>query len=86
MVYNVNDYKGLAHGVNDSVINYDMRQIKDADGDAYIGRLVDLAKSKGEGWVKYKYNHPITFEVKVKTAYVERVDDIAISCGAYESE
>jgi methyl-accepting chemotaxis protein len=46
--------------------------------------MVDMAKNSGQGWVEYKWNHPITNEVKEKTSYVQRVGNLAIVCGAYK--
>jgi len=36
------------------------------------------------GWIEYKWNHPITNEVKVKATDAQHVGDIVIARGAYE--
>jgi len=46
---------------------------------------VDVAKTKGTGWIEYKYNHPVTNEIHVKASFVQRVGDIAVACGAYRT-
>jgi methyl-accepting chemotaxis protein len=84
MVLKLDDYKFIAHGTNVRVINYDGRLSKDPDGKTYMKDVVDLARSQGEGWVEYKYNHPVTNEVKVKATYFHRAGDVVIACGAYK--
>ncbi|MNC95668.1 hypothetical protein D3C83_128430 [compost metagenome] len=46
--------------------------------------VVDFAKNQGGGWIEYLNNHPITNEVKTKVAFVQRVGDLVIGCGAYK--
>ena len=86
LAVDMSDYKFVAHGVNPRVLKYDSRLSKDVDGRTYMKELVDLAKIKGQGWIEYKGNHPVTNEVKVKTCYFEKVGNLAIACGAYKDE
>jgi hypothetical protein len=46
--------------------------------------MIDMSKSTAEGWIEYKYNHPITGEMKAKTSYFARVGDVLMACGAYK--
>ncbi len=85
MVLNVNDHRFVAHGVNPRVVNFDSRQTKDVDGKFYMAELIDLAKRSNEGWIEYKFNHPVTYQIKEKASYVQRVGDLAIACGAYKN-
>jgi methyl-accepting chemotaxis protein len=78
-------YKFVAHGINPRVINYDSRQSKDPNGRAYMTELIDLAKARGEGWVEYVYNHPVTNELMSKSSFAQRVGDLVIGCGAYKT-
>jgi methyl-accepting chemotaxis protein len=84
MVMDIDSYKFIGHSLNQRVLNYDSRLSKDVDGKYYMRDMVDMAKNSGQGWVEYKWNHPITNEVKEKTSYVQRVGNLAIVCGAYK--
>jgi signal transduction histidine kinase len=46
--------------------------------------MVDIAKSKGKGWVDFKWPNPVTKAVESKSGYVERVDDFLIGSGIYK--
>jgi len=46
--------------------------------------MVRVARDRGEGWVDYKWVHPVTGEVFPKTAYVRREGDLAVACTAYK--
>jgi signal transduction histidine kinase len=73
-----------AHGNNPRVLGSGPTS-KDIDGKAFVKEMADLAKSGGQGWVDYKWAHPITNEVRLKTSYVEKAGDLAIACGIYKS-
>ena len=55
----------------------------DSDGKFFVREMAKLAKTGGQGWVDYKWAHPITNEDKLKSSYVERAGDLAIACGIY---
>ena len=57
---------------------------KDADGRLYVQERVKIAKEQGKGWQEFKFNNPATGKTQVKVAYLERVGDIIIGCGAYK--
>ena len=76
--------KCLAHGGNAKQVGKDLIDLKDANGKAFVKERVDLAKSKGKGWQNYKWNNPATKQIEDKTAYIEKVDDVIIGCGAYK--
>jgi cytochrome c len=81
------DFSGLttAHGGNPGLIGKNMRELKDADGKFFIQAMIDVAKSKGSGWVEYKWKNPKTGAVLPKLSYVEKVGDSAfIGCGIYK--
>jgi len=85
MVTDLHTYKFVGHALNQRVLNYDTRLIKDVDGRFYMTELLDQVKRDGQAWIEYKWNHPITNEVKVKATYAQRVGDVAIICGAYKA-
>lgn len=56
------DFAGLtlAHGGNAKLVGKDMNELKDSDGELFIQKMIDLAKTKGNGWVDYKWTNPVS--------------------------
>ena len=59
--------------------------MKDPDGKMVIRELINVAKTKGSGWVDYKYPDPTDNKVKQKTSYVELSDGLVIGSGVYKN-
>lgn len=80
------DLKGvvLAHGANQKLIGKDVSELKDADGKLFVKEGLELAKSKGSGWVDYKWTNPVNKKIEAKTTYVKKVDDLIFCCGIYK--
>lgn len=81
------EFSGLtsAHGGNASLIGKNMKDLKDADGKLFIQAMMDVAKTKGSGWVDYKWKNPKSGEVLPKSSYVEKLGENAfIGCGIYK--
>jgi cytochrome c len=82
-VYDMNG-KCVAHGFNQKMIGKDLIDMKDPDGKFYVKERVEISKTKGKGWQDYKFTNPLTKKVEHKTAYIEKVDDLIVGCGAYK--
>lgn len=82
----INDLNGvtLAHGGNAKLVGKNVMDLKDADGKAFIKEMYDVAKTKGKGWVDYKWVNPVTKTIEAKSTYVEKVGDVLIGCGIYK--
>ncbi|WP_374362190.1 cache domain-containing protein [Pseudoduganella danionis] len=82
----VYDMKGfnLAHGANPKLIGKDLMQLRDANGTLIIKEFVEVAKTKGSGWIHYQWPNPVTSAVEAKSTYVEKHDDLIIGCGIYK--
>jgi len=82
----VYDMKGkvLAHGQNPSSVGKVMMNAKDSNGKEYVKERIEIAKTKGHGWQDYKYINPVSKNMERKTAYIVKVDDMIIGCGAYK--
>ena len=80
------DTKGkmMAHGVNPKLIDKNLIDLKDTDGKYFVKDYVQLASSKGSGWVDFKWPHPISKAVAQKSFFVEKMDDLVIGCGIYK--
>jgi cytochrome c len=76
--------KSLAHGANAKLIDKNMADLKDADGKPFIKDFIEVAKSKGKGWVDYKWPNPTTKAIEAKSSYVEKADDFIVACGIYK--
>ena len=73
----------VAHGSNPRLIGVNSGAAQDVEGKFFAREMIAIAKGKGSGWVEYKWAHPVTNEVRVKSSYVERVGDILVGCGCY---
>jgi methyl-accepting chemotaxis protein len=74
----------VAHGSNPRVIGIKSWKSQDSDGKYFAAEMVNLGKTKGSGWVEYKWAHPITNEDALKAVYFERCGDLIIGCGVYK--
>jgi len=75
----------LAHGVNRALIGKNLLHLKDADGKLFVQAMIDMAKSKGEGWVDYKWPDPVTHKIEAKSSFVKKVGDVFVGCGVYQN-
>jgi signal transduction histidine kinase len=60
-----------------------MLELPDAEGKLFRKDIVELAKSKGKGWVDYRYNNPVSKQIESKTTYLQRAGDIIQEAGIY---
>lgn len=49
-----------------------MMDVKDDDGKLFVKEMVDVAMTKGSGWVDYTWPHPITKKLAQKSSYVRK--------------
>ncbi len=80
------DFNGitLAHGGSPKLVGKDMLGLKDADGKFFIKNFIELAKTKGSGWVDYKWVNPVTKKIEDKSTLIQKVDDYFLGCGIYK--
>jgi cytochrome c len=80
------DFNGmtLAHGGNNALVGKSMKDLRDPDGKFFIKEMIELARSKGNGWVDYKWPNPITKKIETKTTYIQRAGDLFLGCGIYK--
>jgi cytochrome c len=80
------DEKGviLANPVNPAMIGKDLLDVPDPDGKLFRREILDLAKSKGKGWVDYKFKNPASGKVEAKTTYIYKVGDVTLEAGIYK--
>jgi cytochrome c len=80
------DMKGInvAHGARPALIGKNLIDLKDQDGKYLIREMVEIANSKGTGWVDYKWPNPITNKIEDKSSYVEKMGDYFVGVGIYK--
>jgi len=83
-VYDMNGVN-LSHGNNPKMVGKNLIDLKDNDGTYIIKGFVEVANSKGKGWVDYKWPNPVTKAVEKKSGYVEKVDNMIVGSGIYKN-
>jgi cytochrome c len=82
-VYDLNG-NNVAHGNNPKMVGKNLLEMKDNDGKFIIKGFIDVANTKGKGWVDYKWPNPVTKAVESKSSYVEKVDNLIVGAGIYK--
>lgn len=79
------DGSNVCHGANKALIGKNLIDLKTADGQFLIKNLVDIARTKGSGWIDYQWPHPQTKKTEAKRAYVMRIPgyDGLVGAGCY---
>lgn len=75
----------LAHPVNPKLIGKQTLDLPDVNGKMYRKEIVEIATSKGSGWVDYVYKNPVSEKSEPKTAYFEKIDDLILVAGIYKN-
>jgi cytochrome c len=82
------DFAGttLSHGGNPKLIGQKQIDLTDAEGKLFTKEFIETVKTKGEGWVDYKWSNPVSKKVQEKAAFVKQVKgkDIFAGCGFYK--
>jgi cytochrome c len=73
----------LAAPFNRSVVGRDLLDVPDSNGKKYRREIIELAASKGKGWVEYQYKNPASGRIEPQTTYVLRAGDIVLEAGLY---
>jgi signal transduction histidine kinase len=72
----------IAHGGDPKLVGQDFTNVKDVDGKYFAREFIKIGPEGG--WVDYKWMNYVTKKVDAKTAYLRRIDDVIIGCGAYK--
>ena len=71
----------LAHPHDRWIVGRDLVDVPDASGKLYRREILELAASRGKGWVDYQYKNPASGKLEPHTAYILRVDDVVLEAG-----
>jgi cytochrome c len=81
------DMKGtmLAHPNIPKLVGKNLYDVPDVDGKYFRRENSEVARTKGSGWVDFKFTNPVTGKAEPKTAYIFRAaDDLILVCGIYK--
>lgn len=73
----------LAIGYQSQLVGVNRWGLRDPDGKRFLQEMIQVARTRGSGWVDYKYPHPATGRVTTKSSYVELLDGWVLGCGSY---
>ena len=76
----------LAHPVNPKLVGKNMVVLPDADGKLFRKDIIEQAKTKGKGWVDYRYNNPANGQIEKKSTYFSRQGDVILEAGIYKGK
>ncbi|MFZ6719908.1 cache domain-containing protein [Undibacterium sp. Ji49W] len=76
----------IAHPVNPKLVGKNLIVLPDADGKMFRKEIVEGAKTKGKGWVDYRFNNPVTKELEHKSTYYVRSGDVILEAGIYKGK
>ncbi len=71
----------MAHGASPVLIGKRLCGLQDVDGKPFNWEMSNVTD---RAWIDYKWQNPITKEVRPKTAYAVRVGEYIIGVGAYK--
>jgi methyl-accepting chemotaxis protein len=72
-----------AHGGNPALVGRDDSDLADVDGKRFSAEFVNVARTRGQGWVDYRFMNPKRGVVEPKSSYVEREGEYVVACGIY---
>ncbi|MFS2003378.1 cache domain-containing protein [Duganella sp. CT11-25] len=74
----------LCNAGSPRTVGKDMIEMKDMDGKYFNKEMLEIAKTKGSGWLEYKWVNPKTKNIQDKKSYVERQEDFIVGSGFYK--
>lgn len=79
------DYAGVnvAHGARPALIGKNLITLKDQEGKFLVRDMLEIAKTKGQGWYDYKWPNPLNNKIEDKSSYVEKMGDYWVGVGVY---
>jgi cytochrome c len=76
MYVTFHDYQGvfLANPVAPALVGQNHYNLKDPDGKFFVREMIEVAKTKGSGWVEYVWTNPVTKKIQPKKSWVQRIE------------
>jgi len=83
-----NDFNGvvLTNPTSPGLVGQNHIGLKDPNGKYFVKEMVEIAKTKGGGWLEYTWVNPATKKVQAKKAWVQRVEgmEVLTMCGVFQ--
>lgn len=76
----------LAHGGNKNLVGKNTINLRDQNGKYFVRDLYEVVRTRGSGWVDYRWANAKTKKFEEKSSYVERVGDYFVGVGVYKSD
>lgn len=73
----------LAHPIQRQLTGKSAVNLRDSFGKSFILKIVDVAKTRGYGFIEYEWQVPGRDTNGHKTTFFERVDGMVLCCGFY---
>jgi cytochrome c len=84
-VYDLNGVNlAIGNGNAKKMVGKNLIDMKDANGVFLIKKLIEVANTKGSGWVDYQWPNPVNQTIEAKSSYVEKSGDFLIGAGIYK--
>jgi signal transduction histidine kinase len=84
----VEDFDGtnLAFGGIPMLVGRNVMEMKTPDGVFLAKELIQIAKTKGEGWFDYRWLNPKTRKIQAKSSFVKKIPNVNafVGCGYYK--
>ena len=77
------DHRIAAHGADAAHVGRDLAEYFDVDGKPFALELAERATAEGV-WVDYKWQDPLSGEVRPKSTWVVLHDGYVFGCGIYK--
>jgi cytochrome c len=78
------DSQGVVVGhPNPKLLGQNLYDVPDAQGKLFTKEIVEIANSRGSGWVDYRYADLLTQQEGFKITYFQKIGHLIICCGAY---
>jgi cytochrome c len=78
------DLNGIVMGhPNPKLIGQNLYLAPDSEGKHFRKEIIDLANTRGSGWVDYTYMDPMTGQEEFKITHFQKVGNLIVCCGAY---
>jgi signal transduction histidine kinase len=74
----------MANSFKQNLVGQNVLDVPDTAGKKYRREMVEIAKTKGSGWVDYQSQNPKTKKMEQKTTYVEKTGDLIVCCGIFK--
>jgi cytochrome c len=70
------DFKGatVANPMSPALVGQNHMELKDPSGKQFVKESIEIAKTKGGGWVDYVWVNPATKKVQPKKSWVQRIE------------